>query len=938
MVTHNDRVIIVGGGLAGLAAAWSAIEAGAQVLLLEAAGAICGSGRAETSRLVASGELSCDASSDPTAKSLSTAVWLAALSRECESDGQRKPAPVRAASSLAAALESKADQVEVICRARVVRLTTSPDGSCIGCCFTKNGIEVMASGSVVLCCGGFGADFSEGSFLASFRPDLLHLATTSGEFSTGVGLKMALDLGAHAMDMGIVEVLPTALVPFGESTAKLALPAARMLREAGGILLNEAGERFCDELASDDHIAAEMLWSQDHFRLVLDSAAAEKSAWLCQLYARRGLMRKFPNCSALAVDMGVSPQNLTAAFADRKRQRPGFVRADTDLFSLDGCSPSSSSATPVRRNRSLEASAITNEQVWVASVRPAVHCCCGGLSVKDNGSVIGVVGLFAAGEIIANHNQGRGHCWLEDCVNSGHRAGSAAARRTLSSPTEEKSEDGDFHNSNGHMTNGSTSCEASLTQFSPKSVAEKRALWQILESTLTAGVLERVLAEKHSSSGDVIRDAAEELAAILLAGASAAADIRPSLSISVRDRSSFGVLPTPRGRICLPEVSQTSAEVLLSCVHCRLPLTVQVASSPECVAGLEDKDSGDTPRGPVAYATLLYGHKAEYFLGALVLGWALKNNSTNDRLLLHTEDVLLPFLEALQRFWILRKVDYLHGHESMFANFESSRFQNVFTKLQALSCIEYSKVLMLDLDMLVRGSLDELFELRAPAALKRCSGLEQPPHGGLYAAEDIWKQNRDEMFSGINAGVMLFEPDMTVFARMKAEIEDPCHPEHTGCYGPEQEYLARFYTTFVTGHWTHIHAKFNYQLMLPEDYVSSAHRNLDVVNDVVVAHYSGPRVKPWKIDGDVNADAVERLLTDDTIRNRIGRSSGRGPARASSRRERTMDNVTIVEDSSTSSITPAAQELMWEWVLALRKCVAELEQDGVDILTLMRST
>ena len=38
--------------------------------------------------------------------------------------------------------------------------------------------------------GGFGADFTQNSLLAKYRPDLLHLPTTNGEHCTGDGIKM----------------------------------------------------------------------------------------------------------------------------------------------------------------------------------------------------------------------------------------------------------------------------------------------------------------------------------------------------------------------------------------------------------------------------------------------------------------------------------------------------------------------------------------------------------------------------------------------------------------------------------------------------------------------------------------------------------------------------------------------------------------------------
>ena len=44
--------------------------------------------------------------------------------------------------------------------------------------------------SAIHAAGGFGADFTQNSLLAKYRPDLLHLPTTNGEHCTGDGIKM----------------------------------------------------------------------------------------------------------------------------------------------------------------------------------------------------------------------------------------------------------------------------------------------------------------------------------------------------------------------------------------------------------------------------------------------------------------------------------------------------------------------------------------------------------------------------------------------------------------------------------------------------------------------------------------------------------------------------------------------------------------------------
>ena len=63
-------------------------------------------------------------------------------------------------------------------------------GYVVGLIYEKGGLQFQEHGPVILCSGGFGADFSSDSLLAKYRPDLMHLPTTNGEHCTGDGIKM----------------------------------------------------------------------------------------------------------------------------------------------------------------------------------------------------------------------------------------------------------------------------------------------------------------------------------------------------------------------------------------------------------------------------------------------------------------------------------------------------------------------------------------------------------------------------------------------------------------------------------------------------------------------------------------------------------------------------------------------------------------------------
>merc|ERR1719460_1979195 len=91
--------------------------------------------------------------------------------------------------------EINSNKARIITKARAKKLLMS-EGSCVGLVYEKNSADFEEFGPVILCSGGFGADFTQESLLAKFRPDLMHLPTTNGEHCTGDGIKMGEAVGA----------------------------------------------------------------------------------------------------------------------------------------------------------------------------------------------------------------------------------------------------------------------------------------------------------------------------------------------------------------------------------------------------------------------------------------------------------------------------------------------------------------------------------------------------------------------------------------------------------------------------------------------------------------------------------------------------------------------------------------------------------------------
>merc|ERR1719163_1916072 len=167
-------------------------------------------------------------------------------------------------------------------KSKVTKLIRDSSGQVVGVeGVNAKGAKFTEYGPVIVCTGGFGADFAEDSLLVKHRPDLAHLPTTNGDHCTGDGLKMAMAIGADTCDLEWVQVHPTGLVHPDEPDAKVKFLAAEALRGVGGILLDANGKRFADELGRRDYVSGEMYKNKGPFRLILNEKASNEIAWHC---------------------------------------------------------------------------------------------------------------------------------------------------------------------------------------------------------------------------------------------------------------------------------------------------------------------------------------------------------------------------------------------------------------------------------------------------------------------------------------------------------------------------------------------------------------------------------------------------------------------------------------------------------------------------------
>ncbi|CAJ1378084.1 unnamed protein product [Effrenium voratum] len=481
----TSQAIVVGGGLGGMSAANTVVENGGRVVLLDKSSFCGGNSTKATSGINGAGTKTQKAKGIPDnadiftqdtlkggakkpelakllcVNSAADVDWLVEkfnldLSLVARLGGHSQPRTHRgkerfpgmtityALIQMLEKVAEKTDLARIVTKAKVFKLICE-NSVCVGCVYEKGGQEFKEFGPVILASGGFGADFTNDSLLAKYRPDLLHLPTTNGEHCTGDGIKMGEAIGATSIDLEWVQVHPTGLVKPDDADAKIKFLAAEALRGVGGIILNAEGKRFCNELGRRDYVTGEMWKSKPPFRLCLNKAASDEIIWHCKHYTGRGVMKSYASGEDLAKDMGVAlsvieqthEEHYQAAKKTETDPDGGSWPAYPSGKSWDEASGKTGSGKKFYHNI-IPGSAVKSEPFYVAIITPVIHYCMGGLLIDTDSAVVGpknkaIPGLYAAGEVAGGvHGNNRlGGNSLLDCVVFGRVAGQAAAKYML---------------------------------------------------------------------------------------------------------------------------------------------------------------------------------------------------------------------------------------------------------------------------------------------------------------------------------------------------------------------------------------------------------------------------------------------------------------------------------------------------------------------------
>lgn len=475
----SNPIIIVGGGLAGLSAAHQAYLRGANIVLFDKQGFLSGNSGKATSGINGSLTRTQVSLSIPdlveqfyqdtlaTAKdranpalikvltyhSADAVHWLQEvfdldLSIVSRLGGHSQPRTHRGKDAkfpgmaityrLLETLENLAelepDRVKILKNTQVIDMVIDDNDKSLvkGVKFKnlKNKEKDTLLGPVIMATGGYAADFTKNSLLRKFRPDIIDLPSTNGNHATGDGQKIIMKNSGVGIDMDKVQVHPTGLIDYedtdvieGKKQPRFLFLGAEALRGEGGIILNNKGERFCDELGTRDYVSGEMQKQVEQgngpLRLVLTTESEKKLEFHIKHYKQRKLLRTVSG-GDLAKEIGVPIAKLQETLAEYNRAASGETE---DKFGKKYFPTTPFEIKP-------------DNEYHVAFITRVLHFTMGGVKINDKGQVIysdegsekAFSGLYAAGEVaggVHGHNRLGGSSLLA-CVVYGRLAADQA--------------------------------------------------------------------------------------------------------------------------------------------------------------------------------------------------------------------------------------------------------------------------------------------------------------------------------------------------------------------------------------------------------------------------------------------------------------------------------------------------------------------------------
>lgn len=451
----DTEVAIIGGGGAGLAAAVSAHQNGAKVLLVEKMPNIGGntiiSGSAfnavDPKRQSAQGiEDSVekhfqqtyeggDKQGDPelvrvlVENAYPTIEWLESLGMKFtdkvftvlgalwpRSHKPVEPLGTGYVNTFMNYINEHKDDITVLTEVEAKELLVNADGAVTGFLAEgKNGkITVNAKNGVIVATGGFGANVEMRDQYNTIWPKLTNIKTTNHRGATGDGIIMAEKVNASIVQMENIQLLPMGDPVTGSLSGNIEQGVENR------IFVNAEGNRFVDEGARRDVMTKALMEQTDSMMWVIVDQHSYPTGDTVNNFnetidslVKEGRAYKADTLEDLAKQIGVEPENLVKA-------------VEAFNASVDGAED--------EFGRTLFMDKLDTAPFYAGKRVPTVHHTMGGIKitpetrvVDQNGEII--KGLFAAGEVTGGiHGANRlGGNALADVHTFGRIAGATAA-------------------------------------------------------------------------------------------------------------------------------------------------------------------------------------------------------------------------------------------------------------------------------------------------------------------------------------------------------------------------------------------------------------------------------------------------------------------------------------------------------------------------------
>ena len=296
-------------------------------------------------------------------------------------------------------------EVPIFVNAEVTDLTDT-DGAVTGVTVKIDGKEkTIKAKSVVLATGGFGSNMD---MITKFKPELEGYVTTNHEGATGDGIALAEEEGAETVQMDQIQIHPTVY----QETSYLVSEA---VRGEGAILVNSEGKRFYNEMETRDKVSAAINALPERSAYVVFDQALRERATAIEQYDELGMVVEGETVADLAKEIGVPEENLVATLETWNQ----YVAAKND--------------TEFGRTTGMEHD-LSKGPYYAIKVAPGIHHTMGGLKINTKTEVLkkdgtAIPGLYAAGEVTGGvHGSNRiGGNAVADIIIFGRQAGTQSA-------------------------------------------------------------------------------------------------------------------------------------------------------------------------------------------------------------------------------------------------------------------------------------------------------------------------------------------------------------------------------------------------------------------------------------------------------------------------------------------------------------------------------